>query len=174
MAANKFPKHTELTSEQKEPVTTNTAAKDTKAVLMSPAKVAAIARAEARQLATKQVSGFTDFLREQNVISIGIGLVLGIQIKAVVDTIMASLVNPVTQLLLPGQEALSKQSFTMSLDDKSVQVGWGAIVYSLFTFVLVALIIYAGYKMLKLDKLAKKKEGPKEAEKKDKDEKVKK
>src|SRR5688572_9590916 len=134
---------------------------------MTAAKVAAIARAEARESATKQVTGFTDFLREQNVISIGIGLVLGIQIKAVVDTIMASFVNPVTQLLLPGQEALSKKTFTMTWDGSSVQVGWGAIVYSLFTFVLVALLIYAGYKMLKLDKLAKKKDAPAPEPKKD-------
>jgi len=128
---------------------------------MSPARVAAIARVEARELASKQVTGFTDFLREQSVISIGIGLVLGIQIKAVVDTIMASLVNPITQLLLPGQEALSAKVFMVSLDDKQVAVGWGAVVYSLFTFLMVAIIIYAGYKLLRLDKLAKKKDEPK-------------
>lgn len=151
-----------------EQVSARAAEQDHKATLMSPAKVAAIARAEARQLATKQVSGFTDFLREQNVISIGIGLVLGIQIKAVVDTIMASFVNPMTELLLPGQEKLSSQTFTLSLDDKAVQVGWGAIVYSLFTFVLVAVIIYGGYRMLKLDKLSKKKEEPKPEDKKEK------
>jgi large-conductance mechanosensitive channel len=148
-------------SPQQKPVTARAAEKDTTPKMMSPAKVAAIARAEAKQVVGKQVTGFTDFLREQNVISIGIGLVLGIQIKAVVDTIMASFVNPITQLLLPGQEALSKKSFTLNFDGKSVEIGWGAIVYSLFTFVLVALIIYAGYKMLKLDKFAKKKDEPK-------------
>lgn len=142
------------------PAAVKAAEDDTKATLMSPAKVAAIARAEAKELATKQVSGFTDFLREQSVISIGIGLVLGIQIKAVVDTIMASFVNPVTQLLLPGQEALSLKEFTLSIDGKQAQIGWGAIVYSLFTFLMVAIIIYAGYRLLRLDKLAKKKDEP--------------
>lgn len=154
---------------QPERVSARAAEQDHKATVMSPARVAAIARAEARQLATKQVSGFTDFLREQNVISIGIGLVLGIQIKAVVDTIMASFVNPITELLLPGQEKLSTQTFAITVDDKTVQIGWGAIAYSLFTFVLVALIIYGGYRLLKLDKLAKKKEEPKPEEKKDKE-----
>lgn len=157
-----------------ERITARAAEQDHKVAPMTPAKVAAIARAEARELATKQVNGFTDFLREQNVISIGIGLVLGIQIKAVVDTIMASFVNPITELLLPGQEKLSSQTFTLSLDGKAVHVGWGAIVYSLFTFVLVAAIIYGGYRLLKLDKLAKKKEEPKPDEKKDKKDKDKK
>ncbi len=142
------------------PITAAAAENDTKATMMSPSKVAAIARAEAKQVVGKQVSGFTDFLRDQSVISIGIGLVLGIQIKAVVDTIMASLVNPITQLLLPGQEALSAKEFMLTLGDKQVAIGWGAIVYSLFTFVMVALLIYAGYRLLRLDKLAKKKEEP--------------
>ena len=154
-------KRTHSNSPEKQlPITAHAAENDTKATLMSPAKVAAIARAEAKEIASKQVSGFTDFLREQSVISIGIGLVLGIQIKAVVDTIMASLVNPVTQLLLPGQDALSARQLTMSLGDKQVGIGWGAIVYALFTFVMVAVIIYAGYRLLRLDKLTKKKEEP--------------
>ena len=147
------------------PITAAAAESDTKATLMSPSKVAAIARAEAKQVVGKQVNGFTDFLRDQSVISIGIGLVLGIQIKAVVDTIMASFVNPITQLLLPGQEALSTKEYTLTVGDKQVSIGWGAIVYSLFTFVMVAVIIYAGYRLLRLDKLAKRKEEPAPPEK---------
>jgi large conductance mechanosensitive channel len=96
-------------------------------------------------------------LREQGVVGVGIGLVLGIQVKAVVDVIMASFVNPVTELLLPGQESLSRQTATLTLGNQSVVIGWGAIVYSLFTFVMVAVIVYAGFKLLKLDKLTKKK-----------------
>ncbi len=110
--------------------------------------------------ARKQVSGFGDFLREQNVISVGIGLVLGIQIKAVVDTVMASFVDPITELLLPGQEGLNAKEFAMTIGDKQVAIGWGAIVYSLFTFVMVAAIVYIGYRLLRLDKLAKKREEP--------------
>lgn len=104
----------------------------------------------------KQVNGFTDFMREQGVVGVGIGLVLGIQVKAVVDVIMQSFVNPVTQLLLPGQQTLSSQTIMLNFVDKSVAIGWGAIVYSLFTFVMVAVIIYAAYKLLKLDRLKKK------------------
>ena len=84
---------------------------------------------------------------------VGIGLVLGIQIKAVVDTVMASFVNPITELLLPGKGALSAQTVNVG----SAAIGWGAIVYSLFTFLMVALIIYAAYKLLRLDKLKKEK-----------------
>jgi large-conductance mechanosensitive channel len=133
----------------------------TKLSNLTPAAAAEAASEVVAAQAKKQVTGFTDFLRDNSVIGIGIGLVLGTQIKVVVDTIMASLVNPVTELILPGQEALSKQTYTLvdnpgTADD--VVIGWGAIVYSLFTFVIVAIIIYAIFKILRLDKLAKKKD----------------
>jgi large conductance mechanosensitive channel len=125
---------------------------------LSPVAKAEVVNEVIGRQVTKQVGGFTDFLRNQGVIGVGIGLVLGIQIKAVVDTVMASFVNPVTQLLLPGKEALSKKTLGLNFHGESVQVGWGAIVYSLFTFLMVALIIYIAYRALKLDKLTKKKD----------------
>jgi large-conductance mechanosensitive channel len=104
---------------------------------------------------SRQFSGFGEFLREQGVVGIGIGLVFGVQIKAVVDTVMASFVNPITELILPGG-SLSKQTVSLSLGAKHVQLGWGAIVYSLLTFAIVAFIIYMAYKMLKLERFKKK------------------
>lgn len=139
-----------------EPVSVKTAAHDTTPKLMSPAKVAAIAKAEATELVNKQVGGFTNFLREQSVVGVGIGLVFGIQIKAVVDTVMLNLVNPITELILPGGKSLAKQTATVKIAGEKVVLGWGAVVYSLLTFVIVAFIIYAAYKMLKLDRLKKK------------------
>lgn len=102
--------------------------------------------------ARKQASGFTNFIRDQGVVGVGIGLVLGIQIKAVVDTVMASFVNPLTGLL-PGGGTLSARALQIG----SAKIGWGAIAYSLFTFLMVAFIIYAAYKLLRLDKLKKEK-----------------
>ncbi|HUC89704.1 MAG TPA: MscL family protein [Patescibacteria group bacterium] len=105
---------------------------------------------------SRQIGGFADFLREQGVIGIGIGLVLGVQIKAVVDNIMNSLVNPITSLFLPGQQALSLKTITVHVHSRSAVIGWGAIVYSLFSFVMVATIVYILYKTLRLERLKKK------------------
>jgi large-conductance mechanosensitive channel len=104
---------------------------------------------------SQQFSGFGNFLREQSVVGVGIGIVFGAQVKAVVDTLMASFVNPVTVLLLPGG-ALSKQIVEVHLHGKTAKIGWGSIVYSLLTFIIVALIIYMTYKLLKLDRFKKK------------------
>jgi large-conductance mechanosensitive channel len=107
---------------------------------------------------SKQLSGFSDFLREQSVIGIGIGLVLGTQLKTVVDSITNGFVLPLTQLLLPNQKSLADQVFVMHVTNhRAINIQWGSIVYALFNFLVVALIVYAIFKLLKLDRLAKKK-----------------
>jgi len=107
---------------------------------------------------SKHLSGFSNFLRDQSVIGIGIGLVLGTQLKAVVDSITSGLVLPLTQLILPNQKSLVSQVWSVHVGhDASIAIAWGNIAYSLFEFVVVAFIIYAIFKFFQLDKLAKKK-----------------
>lgn len=106
----------------------------------------------------KQVRGFVDFLREQSVVGLAIGLVLGTQAKALVDQLVLSFLDPLTGLLLPGEGTLKGKIFTLVLGGKSAEFKWGAFVSSLLTFVLVAAIVYYVFKGLRLDKLDKKKE----------------
>jgi large-conductance mechanosensitive channel len=110
------------------------------------------------QVITKQFGSFTDFLREQSVVGIGIGLVFGTQTKTVVDSVMKSFVNPITTLFLPGQQALADRAFNVSFRGRHAEIGWGAIVYNIFSFVMVALVVYLIYRLLHLEKLAKKKD----------------
>ncbi|HSX00185.1 MAG TPA: MscL family protein [Patescibacteria group bacterium] len=106
----------------------------------------------------KQLNGFTNFLREQSVIGIGIGLVLGTQLKSVVDSVTNGLVLPLTQLVLPNQKTLVDQTWVLHVAGRgSVQIEWGNIAYTIFNFVVVAFIVYAIFKLFKLDRLAKKK-----------------
>ena len=106
----------------------------------------------------KQLSGFGNFLREQSVIGIGIGLVLGTQLKTVVDSITNGFVLPLTQLVLPNQKSLADQAWNVHVTGhRAVLIHWGDIVYNLFNFLVVAVIVYAIFKILKLDKLSKKK-----------------
>jgi large-conductance mechanosensitive channel len=123
---------------------------------LTPVAQAEVVNEVVTEQVSKQFGGFVSFLREQSVIGIGIGLVLGTQIKTVVDTIMNSLVNPVTSMFLPG--GLAKQELVFKFRGEDVKIGWGALVYSLFSFVMIAVIIYAMYKLFHLDKLAKKKD----------------
>lgn len=107
----------------------------------------------------KQVSGFVTFLREQSVVGLAIGLVLGTQAKQLVDQLIASFINPLVGLLLPGQGTLKDKIFIVHWGGKEAAFGWGAFVISLLTFVVVAAVVYYVFKGLKLDRLDKKKEG---------------
>jgi large-conductance mechanosensitive channel len=129
----------------------------TRVANLSPLAKAELLKEMAAQQTKSRISGFNEFLREQSVIGIGIGLVLGTQVKTVVDQIMLNFVNPLTGLL-PGQQRLSSKSFTFHLGERAATVNWGAIVYALFTFIMVMIIVYAIFKFLKLDKLTKKKD----------------
>lgn len=101
------------------------------------------------------LQGFVDFIREQGVVGLAIGLVLGTQIKVLVDQIVTSFINPLVGLILPGQGGLAEKVFHLSLNGKVAAFGWGAFVAQLISFITVALIIYFGVKALKLDRLDK-------------------
>lgn len=101
-------------------------------------------------------SGFTNFVREQGVVGLAIGFVLGVQVKSLVDQLVSSFINPMLGLLLPGQGNLAQKHFALTLNDKTQGFAWGAFVFQLITFTLVAAIIYFVFKGLKLDRLDKK------------------
>ncbi|HEX8762738.1 MAG TPA: MscL family protein [Candidatus Saccharimonadales bacterium] len=105
-----------------------------------------------------KVQGFIEFLREQSVVGLAIGLVLGTQAKALVDQMIASFINPLVGLLLPGGGTLKDKAFTIAWGGKTGTFGWGAFVLAILTFVIVAAVVYFAFKGLKLDKLDKKKE----------------
>jgi len=125
---------------------------------MKPTEQAQIVNSVVTRQVGKHLVGFEDFLRDQSVIGIGIGLVLGTQLKTVVDSITSGLVLPLTQLVLPNQKSLINQVWVVHLGHKaSASIAWGSMAYSLFEFIVVAFIVYAIFKLFKLDKLSKKK-----------------
>jgi large conductance mechanosensitive channel len=146
---------------------TGSTAKKMTATERAESAEARAARAEARllrmkqkqeSLVTKQVRGFIDFLREQSVVGLAIGLVLGTQAKALVDQLVLSFMNPLIGLLLPGEGTLKQKTFELTLNGKTAQFGWGAFVSSFITFVIVAAVVYYVFKGLRLDKLDKQKD----------------
>lgn len=107
---------------------------------------------------TNSLEGFMGFIREQGVVGLAIGLVLGVQIKAVVDQIVASFINPILGLILPGTGSLGEKTFTLTVGAKQAVFGYGAFISVLISFMVVAALIYFAFKALKLEKLDKKKE----------------
>jgi large conductance mechanosensitive channel len=120
----------------------------------------------AEVVVNKQMNGFVDFLREQSVVGLAIGLVIGTQVKQLVDSVVANFFNPLIGLFLPGKGTLADQNFAVQVGHKVATFGYGSFLMTLLNFVLVAAIVYAVFRGLKLDKLTKKIEEPKKKSKK--------
>ncbi len=152
------------TTKSKAPIVKPATTKKTKAAnaTREPRRVtkASLAKASPRQRFMRRppvVSGFIEFLREQSVVGLAIGLVIGAQVKALADQLIASFINPLLGLVLPGTGSLDKKIFVLHLGDKSAKFAWGSFAAVMLSFITTALVIYFVFKALKLDKLAKKK-----------------
>lgn len=137
----------------------------TRAAKAAAAKAAATARAKALERAAlskppQPLQGFSEFIRQQGVVGLAIGIVIGTQVKTLVDQLIASFVNPILGLVLPGQGDLSQKRFTLTISswEKTAIFSWGQFVYVLISFLTVAFIIYFIVHGLKLDRVDKKKD----------------
>jgi large conductance mechanosensitive channel protein len=137
---------------------------ETRAAKAAAAKAAATARGRAHRDAAansrtgRHFGGFMDFVREQGVVGLAVGLVLGIQVKAVVDQIVASFINPLLGLILPGKGALGQKTFSLTWSNKTDDFAYGAFINVLISFLVITALVYLIVKVLKLDKLDKKKD----------------
>lgn len=105
-----------------------------------------------------QLDGFMDFIRTQGVVGLAIGIVIGTQVKALTDQLVASFINPIVGLVLPGSGDLAQKTFVLTIGQKQAIFHYGAFIAVLISFITVAAVVYYIIKGLKLDKLDKKKE----------------
>ncbi len=98
------------------------------------------------------MKGFIDFIREQGVVGLAVGFVLGGATSSVVKALVDDLINPFIALF-GRMENLSQASFTI----RSAKFMWGDFLSTLINFIIVAAVVYFVFKALKLDKLDKKK-----------------
>lgn len=98
--------------------------------------------------------GFMDFIREQGVVGLAVGFILGGAVSKVVASLVSDIINPVLGIVLGA---------TGGLDEASIKIGsarilWGSFISTTIDFLVIALVVYYGVRLLKLDKLDKKKE----------------
>ena len=98
--------------------------------------------------------GFIDFIREQGVVGLAVGFILGGAISKVVSALVNDIINPLISAVL---------GFTSGLKDAAWQIGSSRIMYGDFIsitidFIIVALVVYFGVKVLGITKLDKPKQ----------------
>lgn len=93
--------------------------------------------------------GFVEFIRKQGVVGLAIGFILGGAVSKVVTALVTDIINPI----ITGVFGMTK-----GLADASVSIGSTKILYGDFVsvtidFLVVAAVVYYGFKALRLDKL---------------------
>jgi large conductance mechanosensitive channel len=104
----------------------------------------------------KHINGFAVFLSEYGVVGLAVGFVFGAQVKAVVDQLTASFLNPIVGLILPGKGNLDQKTFTLHALGKVAVFSWGSFANTLISFIIIAALIYFVVKFFQLEKLGKK------------------
>jgi len=82
--------------------------------------------------------GFKEFIAQGNVIDLAVAVVIGAAFTAIVNTIVAQLINPLIGLLF-NAENLDK-AFILEVGD--AKFGFGAIIAAVISFLAVALVVY--------------------------------
>lgn len=93
------------------------------------------------------LSGFRDFLRNQGVITLAIGFILGGAISKFVSSFVVDIINPILNAALGGVDDLSTKVFHIG---KST-VHYGIFLNNGIDFIVVALVIYAAVRLFKMD-----------------------
>lgn len=102
----------------------------------------------------KQVlRGFLDFVREQGVIGLAIGFLLGGAVSKVVSAFVTDIINPILSFILGSTEGLKASYIPLG----EAKIMWGDFLSVLIDFLVIAAVIYYGFKGLGLNKIDKKK-----------------
>jgi len=100
------------------------------------------------------MKGFLNFIREQGVMGLAVGFILGGAISKVVTSLVTDIINPLVGILLGFTTNLQDASFWLA----GSQFMWGHFIAVLIDFAILAAIIYFGVHGLGLDKIDKKKD----------------
>lgn len=99
------------------------------------------------------MKGFLNFIREQGVIGLAVGFLLGGAVSKFVTAFITDLINPILGVILGMAGGLKDAYFSIG----TVKFMYGDFISSLIDFIVVAFVVYFGVKALRLDKLDKKK-----------------
>jgi large conductance mechanosensitive channel len=105
-------------------------------------------------MATKHVHGFMDFMREQGVIGLAVGFLVGGAVSKLVTAFITDVINPLLGLVLglAGDFGSAK----IAVGESEILIGH--FIATLVDFIIIAAVVYFGVRMLKLDRLDKKKQ----------------
>lgn len=99
------------------------------------------------------ITGFFQFVREQGVMGLAIGFVLGGAVTKLVTAFVEDIISPLLGLILGKADNLGNSKIVIG----NAQILWGAFVVSFIDFLVIALVVYTAIQILRLETPTKKK-----------------
>ena len=98
-------------------------------------------------------SGFIAFIKEQNVVSLAIGLVLGTAASALVNSLINNIIMPPLGFLLGSADGIRGLELVMGTTPtgETAVLRYGQFINDLINFLVLAFVVYFVVKALKLD-----------------------
>ncbi len=93
------------------------------------------------------LAGFRDFLKNQGVVTLAIGFILGSAISKLVSSLVTDIINPTLNAALGGVDDLSTKVIHIS---KST-IHYGNFLNNSIDFITIALVVYIGVRILRMD-----------------------
>ena len=116
-------------------------------------KLAKISRLKEKIQARKMTADFADFIREQGVVGLAVGFILGAAVTKLVAALVTDIINPVLSIFLGAASSFKEAYVTVG----TIKILWGDFLSTFIDFIVIALTVYVLVKIFKLDKLDKKK-----------------
>lgn len=101
----------------------------------------------------KELNDFTNFVKEQGVVGLAVGFILGGSVAKIVSSLVTDIVNPLLGLLMGGVGALNERYLMIG----KAKIFWGGFIGNLVDFIVIAAVVYYGVKLLGLEKKTPKK-----------------
>jgi len=97
------------------------------------------------------MKAFLDFIREQGVVGLAVGFILGGAVSKVVASLVSDIINPVIGIGLGAVGNLKDAALTIG----PARIMVGSFVSTIIDFTVIAFVVYYGVKGLGLTKLDK-------------------
>ena len=102
------------------------------------------------------LKGFIDFIRSQGVVGLAIGFILGGAVSKIVSSLVTDVITPLITAFA-GLFGNVNDLKTAVWQVGSASILWGSFVSNLIDFVIIALVVYYGFRLLGIEKLDAKK-----------------
>jgi large conductance mechanosensitive channel len=93
------------------------------------------------------MKGFIEFIKEQGVLGLAIGFLLGGSVTTLTKAFVEDIVNPLLGVILNNTDELAEATLTIGQSE----ILWGHFLTTVIDFLIIALVVYLGYRLFKIE-----------------------